>query len=58
MVVDEKVVINTVNETREFKVKAIEEVPPIPLWKVGIVVLAALGCGAGAYYVSREVRKR
>ena len=57
MVVDKKVVINTVNETREFKVKAIEEVPPIPLLEVGLVLLAIIGGGA-AYYVSREVRKR
>jgi len=34
-----------------------EEAPPIPLWKVGVVVLAVLGCGAGGYYVSKRSKQ-
>ena len=54
MTVDQKVVMDFVDETREFEVKEAIEVPPIPLWKVGLVLLAIIGGGAGAYYLTKR----
>ena len=53
MTVDQKVVMDFVDETREFEVKEAIEVPPIPLWKVGFVLLALFAGGAGAYHLTK-----
>ena len=45
--------MNFVDETREFEVKETVEVPPVPLWKLGLILLAIIGGGAGAYYVTK-----
>ena len=56
-VVDQRATVRLIDESYEFEVKMTEVAPPIPLWKVGLLLLAIIGGGA-AYYVSREVRKR
>ena len=38
----------------EKSITAGEVAPPIPLWKVGLVMLAIVGGGAGAYYATRR----
>jgi len=53
LTVDQRVVMNFVDETREFEVKETVEVPPVPLWKLGLILLAIIGGGAGAYYVTK-----
>jgi len=56
MTADEVVVIGSdpVDEVKEFTVEEAVIAPPIPLWKVGVVVLAVLGCGAGGYTVLKR----
>jgi hypothetical protein len=38
----------------ESKISVELEVPPIPLWKVGLVLLAVAGAGVGVYVVTKE----
>ena len=42
----------------EKSITASEAVPPIPLWKVGLVLLAVIGGGVGGYYALRGGEKR
>lgn len=57
MTVDEVLVIGSVDEAKEFTIKAVEEVPPIPLWKFGIVLLMLACSGAGVYYTAKRRKK-
>ena len=55
MKVDQRLYIGNVeNSAKEFTVRVLEEeVPPIPLWKVGLVLFALFAGGAGAYHLTK-----
>lgn len=53
MTVDQRVVMGFVNEVKEFEVKTSVGAPPIQLWKLGLILLVFIGCGTGAYYLTK-----
>jgi len=52
-VVDQRVYVRFIDDTREFEVKEIVEAPPISLWKLGVMLLAVIGGSASAYYLTK-----
>ena len=53
-IVDQRASIKLVDTEYEFTVETVEEgAPPIPLWKVGLVLLALFAGGAGAYHLTK-----
>lgn len=59
MVIDQRIVVGTVDETKEVTIKVAGVTPPpIPLWKVVFISLGIVGSGAAYYAVTKKKGKK